>query len=122
MACGPAHIFAGCGVGLAIACLDQGEKTESSHDPFIAGGIGAFFGKLPDLLEPATNPHHRQFCHSLLVLGAVGYGFKRAYEWKPKDQIEAILRMLALVAAGGYISHLVLDAVTPRSLPLVGRL
>ena len=29
-----------------------------------AGGFGAMCGSLPDLLEPAIHPNHRQFFHS----------------------------------------------------------
>lgn len=122
MASGQVHILVGCGVGLAVAFYDQVERTEHSHNPIIAGWLGACAGKLSDILEPALHPHHRQFCHSVLVLGVVGYGLKKAYEWKPKDQLESVLRVLTLVAAGGYVSHLLLDGLTPRSLPLIGKL
>lgn len=122
MASGKAHMLAGCATGLLVSCYDQSGRTEASHNPVIAGCLGSLAAKLPDILEPATNPHHRQFCHSLLVLGAVGYGFKRVYEWEPKDDMESFLRVLALAATAGYISHLLLDGITPRSLPLIGRL
>lgn len=122
MANGKTHIIAGCMAGIAVACLDQGEKSEVAHHPAIAAGVGAVFGKLPDLLEPATNPHHRQFCHSVVVLGAIGYGFKKAYQWQPRDPLEKMIRGLLLIAAGGYTSHLLFDAITPRSLPLIGKL
>ena len=121
MANGETHILAGCAAGFVVACMDQGQKSEITHHPAVAMSVGAFFGKLPDLLEPATNPHHRQFCHSVAVFTAVGCGFKKAYDWKPKDPFGIILRGLALTAAGGYLSHLLFDAVTPRSLPLIGK-
>jgi hypothetical protein len=29
---------------------------------------------VPDLIEPAIHPHHRQFFHSWLFAGALAYG------------------------------------------------
>ncbi|PHS06173.1 MAG: metal-dependent hydrolase [Blastopirellula sp.] len=121
MANGNTHICAGCAVGLVVACLDKDETSNPAFNPLVTGGTGALFGKLPDLLEPAIHSHHRQFFHSWLVFGAVGYGFKKIYEWKPDDPIEVFLREVALMAAGGYMSHLFLDSLTPRSLPLLGK-
>ena len=37
-------------------------------------GLGLFFASLPDLIEPATNPNHRKFFHSLTTAGLVCYG------------------------------------------------
>ena len=42
--------------------------------------------------------------------------------WKPEDRTEKAIRLLALCAAVGYLSHLMLDATTPRSLPVFGKL
>jgi hypothetical protein len=43
------------------------------------------------------------------------------YDWKPEDKGSQILRFLTLCAGAGYVSHLVLDGLTPRSLPLLGK-
>ena len=122
MASGRTHIIAGCAAGLAVACLDQGKKSELAHNPAVAVPLTGFFGKLPDLLEPATNPHHRQFCHSVAVFAGIGCGLKKAYDWQPKDEKETFLRGLILVAGAGYLCHLIFDATTPMSLPLVGKI
>ncbi len=119
MANGITHSIAGglCGLGVVLSEQDK----QSPINPVLAIGTGLAFAKLPDILEPAIHPHHRQFCHSVAVLTAVGYGIKKAYEWKPQDSTGEFWRALALCAGIGYISHLVLDGITPRSLPLLGK-
>jgi len=120
MANGATHIWAGCVAGFAAGLIDQREKFESGLDPIASSAIGAVFGKLPDWLEPASNPHHRQFFHSGLMFAVVCVGFNKAFKWKPADPIEKLIRSALLAAAGGYASHLLLDATTPRSLPIIG--
>lgn len=122
MANGFTHAVAGSMAGLGVVAYDRDENGSIQHNPIFAVAVGALFGKMPDILEPALHPHHRQFCHSIVVLLAIGYGVKKAYEWEPKDDLDRTLRLLALGAGTGYISHLVLDGLTPRSLPLVGKI
>ena len=87
----------------------------------LAIGASTVFSKLPDWIEQATNPHHRQFFHNVSFLVMLGYGLKMAYDWKPEDKGGQLFRFLTLCAGAGYISHLVLDGVTLRSLPLLGK-
>jgi len=115
------HAIVGGLAGLGMSLCDKSKGLDRSN-PLLAAAVGTAFGKLPDILEPALHPHHRQFCHSFVMLLSIGYGMKRAYEWEPKDNIDKFLRCIALCAGAGYISHLVLDASTPRSLPLIGKL
>tara|TARA_R110001592_G_scaffold37064_3_gene123929 strand:- start:973 stop:1341 length:369 start_codon:yes stop_codon:yes gene_type:complete len=122
MSNGKAHILTGCTVGLAIVCIDRGNMSEITHNPITASVVGAVFAKLPDILEPALHSHHRQFFHSVVFLSAVSYSLMRAYEWKPKDAFEKALRGFALIAAGGYLSHLLLDMTTPRGIPILGKI
>lgn len=120
---GPTHSIVGGFSGLAVVLLDKDDNGNRNHNPLPAIVVGDVFGRLPDLLEPSLkNPHHRQFFHSLVILGLVGYGTKKVYNWQPEDTIESILRFLALCAGAAYMSHLLLDAVTPRSLPLIGKI
>ena len=117
------HLVAGAVSSLIVAMFDKNDNHETVHDPFLAAAIGAVSGRLPDILEPALrNPHHRQFFHSVVVLVAVGYGLKRVYEWKPEDNLEALVRGVLLFAGAGYVSHLLLDAATARSLPIIGKI
>ena len=84
---------------------------------FTAGGafLGAVGGVLPDILEPATNPHHRNFFHSLTVVVAASYGLYKTNRSDFSTDVKA-----ALTATGiGYLSHLALDSSTPKSLPLI---
>ena len=119
---GPAHTIAGGLVGFITAIADHKNPEESSN-PFLGMAIGAFAGKLPDILEPSLrNPHHRQFFHSVAVLIAVSYVIKKVYDWKPKSNFETLLRTTVLCAGAGYASHLILDGLTPRSLPLIGKI
>ena len=67
---GPTHQFAGAIAALAIAQSDSSEKASALHHPAAAIPIGAFLGRLPDIIEPSVgNPNHRQFFHSVVVLG-----------------------------------------------------
>lgn len=119
MANGADHIAAGVLTGVAMACY--GQSQGENVNPLLTIGASTVFSKLPDWIEPATNPHHRQFFHSVSFLVVLGYGLKKAYDWKPDDKGGQLLRFLTLSAGAGYISHLVLDGLTPRSLPLLGK-
>ena len=122
MANGKTHLVIGATVGLIVILADR-KKHEISHHPLMALTLGALFGKLPDILEPSLrNPHHRQFYHSLLVLGALGIGLKQIYDWYPDKELQQFLRGLLLVSGCAYVSHLLCDFTTPRSLPLVGKI
>lgn len=120
MANGADHIAAGALTGVAMACY--GQRQDEPVNPLLAIGSSTIFSKLPDWIEPATNPHHRQFFHSVSFLAMLCYGLKKTYDWKPEDKGGQILRFLTLCAGAGYISHLLLDGFTPRSLPLLGKI
>jgi membrane-bound metal-dependent hydrolase YbcI (DUF457 family) len=122
MANAKTHMVVGGIAGIAMLLADRNSSPESKQSPIAAAAVSTLFAKLPDILEPATSPHHRQFFHSIGVLGAVGYGMKKAYDWEPADDLESMLRFLALSACAGYVSHLLLDGTTPRSLPMLGKL
>lgn len=119
MANGADHIAAGALTGVAMAFY--GKHQAEPANPMLAIGASTVFARLPDWIEPATNPHHRQFFHSISFLAMLGYGLKKTYDWKPEDKGGEILRFLTLCAGAGYISHLVLDGITPHSLPLLGK-
>lgn len=119
MANGADHIAAGALTGVAMACY--GQRQGEPVNPMLAIGASTIFARLPDWIEPATNPHHRQLFHSISFLAMLGYGMKKTYDWKPEDKGGQILRFFALCAGAGYISHLMLDGITPRSLPLLGK-
>lgn len=119
MSNGSTHVLAGSLAGLTVALTDP--KSNTPTDVLLATTVGAMSGKFPDMLEPATSPHHRQFFHSMVTFAAVGYGTKRIYDWQPEPQAQKLLRLLLLAAGVGYLSHLILDSMTPMSLPMIGR-
>ena len=114
-----------------------------------AGGVlgGIAGGLLPDRIDTPSSPWHRAEAHSVAITGVAGrfvseqlpdwqaslrrqadrYALMRAQSPSPLQQFflwlaEWACRFLAGAIAGllaGYASHLVLDALTPSSLPLV---
>ena len=92
------------------------------HHPVAAIPIGAFLGRLPDMIEPSLgNTNHRKFFHSVAVLSLLEIGVNKLYRWEPQDNTEKLLRGLLLLGGAAYLSHLALDALTSRSLPLLGK-
>ncbi|MDR3483179.1 MAG: metal-dependent hydrolase [Burkholderiaceae bacterium] len=106
-------------VATAVAANDA--RIRDLPHPVLAGGLASVLTNLPDWIEPATNPHHRQFFHSIIFAGGIAYGMKRAYQWIPQDDGERFMRHLLLIAGGAYLTHLALDATTRRSLPFIGK-
>lgn len=85
-----------------------------------ASVLAAFLGTLPDVLEPATSPNHRQFFHSLAFAAMVGWGLHELWQWEPDEEWQGWLKSGLLVAGGAYLVHLAMDATTDKSLPLLG--
>ena len=144
------HLFGGLVAAVAVDVLAPPDLPESDrfwHGVGAALG-GASGGVLPDVLEPASDPNHRQFCHGLLPNLAIWYlsrgqyeeGHKQFLNWACEATGDFLLpemyeggrglpRWLRMLIAGfirglplGYLSHLVMDLLPPRSLPLVGSL
>lgn len=117
----------------------------------VAGGalVGRLVGRLPDVLEPAVSSYHRSVAHSVTVGVAVAVKVppvtrtiaqaarERAERYRAlAQQTEnpwlslwyTLVRLFWSMVAGGanalapaYVSHLVLDAFTPRGIPLVAQ-
>lgn len=79
------------------------------------GGVGAFCGVLPDLLEPATCPNHRKLFHSVTTASLISYGLYKANTSSLSSNDKEIIN----IAGAGYLSHLLLDSETEFGLPLV---
>jgi membrane-bound metal-dependent hydrolase YbcI (DUF457 family) len=97
---------------------------EKSNDPnlefpwkhlVVNMGLGLTFASLPDLLEPATNPNHRKFFHSLTTAGLVGYGIFGKHTRNIDVDLQDSIRSIGL----SYLLHLVADARTPKSIALI---
>lgn len=143
------HTVAGAVAGGVWAGVTLGELPTAGFAVVVGGGLagGAIGGMLPDLLEPAYSPRHRSFAHSWVALAAMTQA--RVNTWQREchrraehytamahepvvtsalrqwyQLVALCYRFLAGALAGfkaGYVSHLVLDSITPCGLPLIGR-
>lgn len=79
--------------------------------------MGAIMSVAADKIEPSTNPNHRGFFHSYTywILS-----FVATYHFCCGRNPNIILKNLAIIGFTGYSSHLALDMLTPKSLPLLG--
>lgn len=126
------------------------EKKPIRLGHIVGGGFGgAFGGALPDILEPATTgSYHRSFFHGAAPTGGLVYGAlkglgdirhnleaaaddlyaraKGSESWVEEILLSIGAFLVDLLAGfltgipGGYASHVLLDATTPRSIPIVG--
>ncbi len=113
------RVKAGIAVGLAVAALDQDDDQNMLPSALIASGIAYATGTLPDIIEPATNPNHRQFFHSWPVFGLVGYGIYKNWQWEPKTKLQNTLKIIGYGIGGAYAVHLMMDSRTPKGLPII---
>lgn len=108
-------------IALGSACFyAEAAQEKRSIKPLLGSALAAVLTNLPDVLEPAAHPNHRQFFHSLTfggLLVAAGY---KVYKWETDNPFDDAIRFVLLVGAGAYLVHLLLDAGTPRSLPIMG--
>ena len=118
MADGRTHMMVGGAVGLALYIAHH--KFVYDQELTFGGAVGSFSfgavsGLMADVLEPATNPHHRKFFHSIVFAAVALFG---------KDQV---CQFFNLTEDGRrylnwflscYGSHLFLDAQTPMGLPV----
>lgn len=142
------HHAWGVGSGLAAGLIfapkeDTGGLVAELLGAAVGGAVG---GRLADVLEPALSPNHRKIAHSglaavaLLRTAYAGWPARcrelagvcrtraaeigRTVEQRQSDRFEELSwSFLAGVVEGflaGYASHLVLDAGTPKGLPLLG--
>ncbi len=144
------HVFFGTASGAIYSLsLSKDQEVNNRILESIGGGIGGYCGsRLPDIFNPANQPRHRAFAHSMLT-GTVSTvnANEIAFLWiktfremadyfkacRQDEQIsdfnknlclffEILMRVMVGIGPGliaGYISHLALDATTQRSLPLV---
>ena len=103
----------------ATAAVQQHNGRLVEESALAMGTAAALLPSLPDVLEPAINPNHRRYFHSVTFAIAVGYGLHKAYKWEAQKPWERLARMVALAAGAAYLAHLARDVFTARSLPLV---
>lgn len=108
-------------VGAALLSIESQTK-EFTHAPITGSAVAAVCTNIPDWLEPAMHPHHRQFFHSFVFAGMVGYGMYKAYKWEAKTDFDKFMRLCLLAAGAGVLIHLAMDSATSRSLPILGKI
>jgi len=108
-------------VGVGVALWEQREKRDISWQTPTTASIAWLSGTLPDLIEPAIHPNHRQFFHSVLFGFILGTVLHKLWKWEPEEAWQKIARILAIAVAGSYLVHLAMDSLTAKSLPLIGK-
>ena len=104
-----------------MALQDVYHEHWAKH-PLLAAATAAGCGTLPDVLEPALHPNHRQFFPSFLFATGVDFALYKLYRREPESEGEELARVVALIGSSAYLVHLAMDAFTRKSLPLVGKL
>jgi len=120
------------GAAVVLSALAAG-RTPSFAEVLGGTASGFLVSRVPDVVEPATHPGHRRLAHSAVALGAAGIAVPRLHGAhisgataadREDDPVRRFLGRFAAGAAmgsaGGYASHLVLDATTPKGIPLLG--
>lgn len=131
MADSKTHFYGGAAVVGAVDLVWQLERIRNSPNPPIGfwdtlnrinflellalAGLGGTVGLLADCAEPATSPNHRAFFHGLTFGGCVAYAAFGKHTKNLSDEDRLACAMTALA----YLSHLALDATTPKGLPLL---
>lgn len=145
------HCFAGVSAGAVAAGCYADRQTVFNFLFEIAGGCaGGYLGaRVPDWIDPATNPNHRNWGHGGgTVAGGIYLAHDTLLSWQRWLRTEAcryermaeyaasdlaklgylmrasFLRAAAGMIAGfvaGYVSHVALDFTTPMCIPLVAR-
>lgn len=105
--------------GLMVA-RDKAEIRPLPH-PLIAAPLSAALATLPDLIEPAVTPLHRQAFHSIAFAMILGFAIYEVYRWEAATPTQEILRSLALIGGSAYLLHLAGDMLTAQGLPLLRR-
>lgn len=110
------HIAVGFGAGALagwLAAHAQGRQASLS-EILTWGGVGSLGSLLPDALEPATYPWHRDVAHSVVTLGAAAYLATQA----PRLVAPAAVP-LVLAGLSGLGSHILADSTNPSGVPLL---
>lgn len=109
------HAFVGAVVGFGFyAYFKSKEKTDWTFWGVVSSVLaGIAIGVLPDILEPALkNPNHRHLFHSIALLSIL----ISKYNKLGSNEFQ---KFIANLGMGAYLSHLILDLDTPKSLPLI---
>lgn len=95
------------GIGTYLAFKRQ-DHVQPTLDGVISSGLlGGTIGLLPDLVEPARHPNHRQFFHSGAWLGLMALSGEKVNQ-NPNVALEN--KRLLWFALACYTSHLLADS------------
>ncbi len=111
------HIITGAVIGLgAYAAWKYLHKEEIKFSGAVSSLlVGGFFGLLPDILEPALNPNHRSVFHSVTALAGMTYVGSKVIS----SSLDRKTQSGMTVILASYASHLLLDLMTPKGLPVL---
>jgi len=137
---GIVHKPVGTASGLVAAMVVIGERRSNYNLVLLlASGLGGWYGgTFPDVLDPPDSPNHRAFFHSVTCNGGLALSVGKPLVGKLQKLVDdayalpdsndgainwdKIVRLFiagALVGfAAGYASHIALDMLTARSLPI----
>jgi membrane-bound metal-dependent hydrolase YbcI (DUF457 family) len=107
---------AGVALGAYILWKKREQKPISLSGLAVSALAGAAAGSLPDALEPADNPDHRSYFHS--ICGGILLE-KLARNRLRNPAVCSDEKLGWIVFASGYGSHLILDALTEKGLPIL---
>lgn len=116
MASAKQHMLIGAGVaavGWMFYCKIV-ERPLNLGEIVLVAGVGMIGGLAPDLFEPAIHPNHRQFFHSYVAAGLL---MQANHHVARNANLRAETRAAIHLASLGFVSHLVVDAQTPKALP-----
>lgn len=144
------HLLYGAAAGAVAYFMDCNlSGREFSVAEFLGATLsGMGSAKLPDLIEPAVHPNHRSTFHSVTFsatalpvawqwtrskreehlnladkytsLAAQAVSEQEKTIWQQKAFWHKFVAGVLLGIVPGYASHLIADALTPKSLPLLG--
>ncbi len=100
----------------------ESQEGKSTHKPLAGAVIASICTNIPDWLEPASHPHHRQFFHSIAFATMIGGGIYKLSKWETQTEGDKLLKFCLMAAGSAYLVHLAMDAFTTRSLPLMGKM
>lgn len=105
-----------------LDAIDKGKQEQLDFlnlvgASLLSAGLGSIGAALPDILEPAINPNHRKFFHSLTAM--MGISMAQLMELRKGRSSDEFWQNIITKIGFGYLIHLFQDSQTPKGLPLI---